>query len=88
MGFAQVSQPRTDRCGVTGTAGNRKLVLAEDDDNVEVLLPDATRRRIRKDTIEVRRRQDISPMPAGVVKTPDELRDVLAYLLAAGTSIE
>ncbi|QDU59850.1 Trehalose utilization [Planctomycetes bacterium Pan216] len=56
------------------------LVVGEEDEVVHLLLPNATRRSIRKDEIEVRRLQKTSPMPAGLVKTPEELRDLLAYL--------
>jgi hypothetical protein len=46
-------------------------------------LPDATRKTIATADVELRKVQDISPMPAGLVKTPDELRDLLAFLLLA-----
>jgi putative heme-binding domain-containing protein len=57
------------------------LVVNETGEKVELLLPDAKRETILKSEIEERKLQDISPMPQGVVKTPDELRDLLAYLL-------
>ncbi|MGB8853243.1 MAG: c-type cytochrome, partial [Pirellulales bacterium] len=57
------------------------LVVTETDGEVELLLADATRRTIRKDTIDERSVSPVSPMPAGLVKTPAELRDILAYLL-------
>jgi hypothetical protein len=44
-------------------------------------LPDATRRTLIASDVEQRRIQNTSPMPSGLVKTPDELRDLLAFLL-------
>ena len=57
------------------------LVVNETADKLEVLLPDATRRSVLMKEIEVRRLIEQSPMPAGVVRRPEELRDLLAYLL-------
>lgn len=58
------------------------LVVNESQDSFELLLADATRRTIAKADIEERGASTVSPMPAGLVKTPDELRDLLAYLLS------
>jgi hypothetical protein len=38
---------------------------------------------IDKSEIDERQLLDLSPMPRGVVKQPDELRDLLAYLLSS-----
>ncbi|MCH7989568.1 MAG: c-type cytochrome, partial [Planctomycetes bacterium] len=57
------------------------LVLNETAEKIELMLLDAKRQTIPKDEIEVRKIQKISPMPHGIVKNPDELRDLLAYLL-------
>jgi putative heme-binding domain-containing protein len=57
------------------------LVLSETADKIELLLPDATRRTLAVAEVEQRRLQKTSPMPAGLVKTPAELGDLLAYLL-------
>jgi putative heme-binding domain-containing protein len=57
------------------------LVLSETSQKIELLLPDATRKTIAVSDVEERKIQDVSPMPAGLVKTPDELRDLLAFLL-------
>ena len=57
------------------------LVLNETAEKLEVLLPDATRKTLPTKQIAQRRLVDQSPMPAGVVRTPEELRDLLAYLL-------
>ncbi len=58
------------------------LVVSETNDKIELLLPDATRKTILKSDVESRKMLDTSPMPAGIVKTADELRDLLAYLLS------
>jgi putative heme-binding domain-containing protein len=57
------------------------LVLGETSEKIELLLTDATRKTIAVSDVEQRKLQEISPMPAGLVKTPDELRDLLAFLL-------
>jgi putative heme-binding domain-containing protein len=57
------------------------LVLGETSQKIELLLPDATRRTLAVSEVEQRKVQNTSPMPAGLVKTPDELRDLLAFLL-------
>lgn len=61
--------------------GASGLVVGETGDKLELLLPDATRKTIPKSEIEERKLQDVSPMPDGLVRNPDELRDLLAYLL-------
>jgi putative heme-binding domain-containing protein len=58
------------------------LVVKETADVIELLLPDATRTEITKKDVESRKLLDLSPMPSGIVKTPEELRDILAYLLS------
>jgi putative heme-binding domain-containing protein len=57
------------------------LVVEESDDRVVLLLPTAARQEVAKSGIEVRKLQNASPMPSGLVKTPAELGDLLAYLL-------
>jgi putative heme-binding domain-containing protein len=58
------------------------LVVSDGEQQLELLLPDATRLRIAKSDIEERLPSAVSPMPSGLVKTPQELRDLLAYLLS------
>lgn len=58
------------------------LVTTETADAVELLMPDASRPTLAKKIIEERSPTQLSPMPQGLVKTPDELRDLLAYLLS------
>jgi putative heme-binding domain-containing protein len=57
------------------------LVVGETSEKVTLLLPDASRREILQDDVFRRDPQETSPMPGGLVKTPEELRDLLAYLL-------
>ena len=57
------------------------LVLTDTAEKLELLLPDAKRIEIAREEIETTKLQDISPMPQGVVKKPDELRDILSYLM-------
>jgi putative heme-binding domain-containing protein len=58
------------------------LITSENAQEIELLLPDATRRVVRVSEIDQRERSPLSPMPQGLVKTPDELRHLLAYLLS------
>jgi hypothetical protein len=45
-------------------------------------MPDATRKTIEKSAVKSRQIQNRSPMPDGLIKTPLELRDLLAYILS------
>ncbi len=56
------------------------LVLNETGEKLELLSRQAERIEFNKSSIEQRTLQDISPMPAGLVRKPDELRDILAFL--------
>jgi putative heme-binding domain-containing protein len=58
------------------------LVTSESEVEIELLQLDAARVRILKRQIEERSPTTISPMPQGLVKTTDELRHLLAYLLS------
>ncbi|MBI3462098.1 MAG: c-type cytochrome [Planctomycetes bacterium] len=58
------------------------LVVGETAERIELVLLDTKKVEIAKDKIEARELRELSPMPQGVVKQPDELRDILAYLLA------
>ena len=60
------------------------LVTAETADKLELLQADATRVSLAKSDVESRKLVELSPMPQGVVKKPEELRDLLAFLLSAG----
>ena len=58
------------------------LVVGETGQTVTVLTAEAKRIEIPKGEIETRKTQNISAMPAGLVKTSAELRDLIAYLLS------
>jgi len=58
------------------------LVLQENGDEIVLLQMDATRLTLPRKEIESRRIVPQSSMPAGLVRTVEELRDLLAYLLA------
>lgn len=58
------------------------LVVVETAEKLEVLQADTKRITILKSQIEERKLGDVSAMPHGIVKTTDELRDVVAYLLS------
>ncbi|OYV84362.1 MAG: hypothetical protein B7Z73_15635 [Planctomycetia bacterium 21-64-5] len=57
------------------------LVVSETADGLELLQQDGTRRTLVKSEVARRELQDLSPMPVGIVKTPTELGELLAYLL-------
>jgi putative heme-binding domain-containing protein len=57
------------------------LVVGETAEKIELLQADTKRVTLAKSEIEERALQNISPMPQGVVRKPDELRDLLAFLL-------
>jgi putative heme-binding domain-containing protein len=58
------------------------LVTSDTAEKVEMILLDTNKVTIAAGDIEERKLQDLSPMPQGLVKTPEELRDLLAYLLS------
>ncbi len=57
------------------------LIISESADKINMLTTEAKRIEIQKSDIEERKQQKTSPMPAGVIKKPEELRDILAFLL-------
>ncbi|HEY5315288.1 MAG TPA: hypothetical protein VIK18_22340, partial [Pirellulales bacterium] len=59
------------------------LVVGETSEKLELLMSDTKRVQLAKRDIEHRELVNQSPMPHGVVKTPDELRDLLAFLMRA-----
>lgn len=58
------------------------LVTSESATELELLLSDGTRKRIAVADVAERTAMPGSTMPHGLVKTPDELRHLLAYLLS------
>ena len=57
-------------------------MISETAEKIELLLPDATRKAVAKSDVAEQKPSNLSPMPSGIIKTPDKLRDVLAYLLS------
>ena len=57
------------------------LITGETAAEVEVLLPSTVRQTIKKNEIAVRALQNHSPMPEGLIRTPAELGDLLAFFL-------
>ena len=57
------------------------LVVGETAQKIDLLLADASRLIVEKERIRNRRLLDGSPMPHGLVTSPDELRDLLTYIL-------
>ena len=60
------------------------IVLQETANSLLVGLNDGTTREIARGDVEERKQAETSIMPEGLVKTPDDLRDILAYLLTPG----
>ena len=58
------------------------LVTGETADEIDLLLPAGIHRTVAKSKIAERQIQDRSPMPEGLIQSPDELRDLLAFLLS------
>jgi putative heme-binding domain-containing protein len=58
------------------------LIVKETADQIELLQSDATRKSIMLKNIESRTTLDLSPMPVGLVHSPEELRDLLSYILS------
>ena len=58
------------------------LVVVETAEKLEVLQADTKRITILKSQIEERKLGHVSAMPHGIVKTTEELRDVVTYLLS------
>ncbi len=56
-------------------------LMLETKDSVTVMKSDTTRVKIAKEDIEEKKESRISAMPAGLVKTADEVANVVAYLL-------
>ena len=57
------------------------LVINETADRIEMLTADAKKEIVTKDEIDQRSAMQLSPMPAGLIKNPKELSDLLAYLM-------
>lgn len=60
------------------------LVVSETADKLELLTGQGERIMLGKPEIDERKVQDLSPMPSGLIKSPEELRDILAFLTREG----
>jgi putative heme-binding domain-containing protein len=58
------------------------LVTGETAEDLDLLLPAAVHRMVKKSDIVKREIQDRSPMPEGLIQTPEDLRDLLAFLVS------
>lgn len=58
------------------------LVTGETAEEIDLLLPSAIHRVVKKSEIAKREIQNRSPMPEGLIQTPAELRDLLAFLVS------
>ncbi|MDB5333407.1 MAG: rane-bound dehydrogenase domain protein, partial [Phycisphaerales bacterium] len=58
------------------------LVTSETGTDVEFLLPTGIHKALKRSDIAASRIEDRSPMPDGLIQTPAELRDLLAYLVS------
>jgi putative heme-binding domain-containing protein len=56
------------------------LITSESAAEIEIMLPAGIRQTIKKADIAKREQQDRSPMPEGLIQSPTELRDLLAFL--------
>ncbi len=80
----QVAEPfRTTLLTTTRGQTLSGLVVSETGEQIELLQSDTTRKTVAKKDVEERSLTAVSPMPAGLVRTPRELQDLLAYLLSA-----
>ena len=57
------------------------LVTGETADTLDLRLQDTSAKTFNKSDLNARRQEDRSPMPQGLVRTPEELRDLLAFVL-------
>ena len=58
------------------------LITGETSSEIELLLPAGIRQTVKKADIARREAQDRSPMPEGLIQTPADLRDLIAFLLS------
>jgi putative heme-binding domain-containing protein len=61
------------------------LITSETGSEVEFLLPAGIHRTVKKADLVSRELQDRSPMPEGLIQNPEELRDLVAFLLEQKT---
>ena len=61
------------------------LVVGETGQKIDFLQGDGSRLTIEKQRVKSRRLLDSSPMPHGLIESPDELRDLLTFILSSGS---
>ena len=59
------------------------LVTGETAERLDLQLLDSTRRSVPAKNVTLRQSLDRSPMPTGLVRTREELRDLVTFVLAA-----
>jgi putative heme-binding domain-containing protein len=57
------------------------LVVGETPEKLDMRLQDTTLKTFNKSDINARKQEEKSPMPQGLVRTPQELKDLLAYVM-------
>ena len=57
------------------------LVTSETAEKLEMRLQDTTLKSFNKSDLNARKQEEKSPMPQGLVRTPEELKDILAYVM-------
>jgi len=57
------------------------LVISETPDKLDLRLQDTTLKSFNKSDINARKQEEKSPMPQGLVRLPQELKDLLAYVM-------
>jgi putative heme-binding domain-containing protein len=57
------------------------LIVNETPDKLDMRLQDTTLKTFNKSDINARKQEEKSPMPQGLVRTPTELKDLLAYVM-------
>jgi putative heme-binding domain-containing protein len=60
------------------------LVIGETADTLDMRLQDTSLKTFKKADLTGRKQEERSPMPQGLVRTPVELRDLLAFVLGGG----
>ena len=58
------------------------LVTGETGAEIDFLLPTGIHQAVRRSDVASSEIQDRSPMPDGLIQTPAEMRDLLAFLLS------
>ncbi|MDB6079018.1 MAG: hypothetical protein JWO82_2765 [Akkermansiaceae bacterium] len=58
------------------------LITGETSAEIDLLLPAGIHQTVKKEEVAKREQQDRSPMPEGLIQSPAELRDLIAYLMS------